>query len=801
MDNYLNELNTQQREAVAYNEGPQLVIAGAGSGKTRVLTYKIVHLLNNGYSASNILALTFTNKAARTMRERIVKLTDPSVASRLWMGTFHSIFAKILRFNADKIGFKSDFTIYDSSDSKALIKQIIKDFELDDKVYKPSTIQNIISNAKNNLMLPSDYENCKPLIDSDKIAKRPLTYKIYRTYCARCRVVGAMDFDDLLLYMNVLLRDNPDILHHYQEFFQYVLVDEYQDTNFAQHMIILQLTRKKGNLFVVGDDAQSIYSFRGANIDNILRIKEVYPSIKIFKLEHNYRSTQNIINAANSLIEKNKNQIRKHSFTDNPIGSKVNVIQTYTDYEESYVVANQIITTKLRQGCSYEDFAVLYRTNAQSRILEEALRKRNIPYRIYGGLSFYQRKEIKDAVCYLRMVINPDDDEALHRIINTPSRGIGETTIKKLQHSAISHSVSMWKVVCNPTQHELEVNSGTLKKLNAFKEVIDTLIELNESGQDAYNVVREVIQKSGLYALTISDNTPENISKRENLEELVNSAKAFVDIKHEEDSDETDLTNFLAEISLATDQDENSKEEGGPKVTLMTAHAAKGLEYKNIIIVGVEEDLFPSSMSKDSFAQIEEERRLLYVAITRAMITCTITYASSRYQNGQTRLSNPSRFIREINPTYLSLSQTSSSSSDSYNPFANNRKSSKSFWDTEDEDDTKPHVSFHTRRAPTTSSHRLSNKTDVISQKPTLPKDNAIGNTSSQATSTQSDSANASVHTADELSTGMKIHHIRFGKGVIVQIDTSGSDAKIKVRFSGNDYRVLLLKFAKFEIL
>jgi DNA helicase-2/ATP-dependent DNA helicase PcrA len=359
----------------------------------------------------------------------------------------------------------------------------------------------------------------------------------------------------------------------------------------------------------------------------------------------------------------------------------------------------------------------------------------------------------------------------------------------------------MWKVVCNPTQHELEVNSGTLKKLNAFKEVIDTLIELNESGQDAYNVVREVIQKSGLYALTISDNTHENISKRENLEELVNSAKAFVDIKHEEDSDETDLTNFLAEISLATDQDENSKEEGGPKVTLMTAHAAKGLEYKNIIIVGVEEDLFPSSMSKDSFAQIEEERRLLYVAITRAMITCTITYASSRYQNGQTRLSNPSRFIREINPTYLSLSQTSSSSSDSYNPFANNRKSSKSFWDTEDEDDTKPHVSFHTRRAPTSSSSRLNNKTEVISQKPTLPKDNAIGNTSSQATSAQSDSSNASVHTADELSTGMKIHHFRFGKGVIVQIDTSGSDAKIKVRFSGNDYRVLLLKFAKFEIL
>ena len=802
MNDYLQQLNPQQAAAVTYCDGPQLVIAGAGSGKTRVLTYKIVHLLNLGFSPYNIMALTFTNKAARTMRERILSLTSPEVASKLWMGTFHSIFAKILRKNADRIGFKSDYTIYDANDSKTLIKQIIKDMQLDDKVYKPSTVQNIISMAKNNLMRPDDYANCAQLIEADKHAKRPKVIDIYRAYCARCRVAGAMDFDDILLYMNLLLRDNPDVLDRYRKFFQYVLVDEYQDTNFAQHMIILQLTRLKGNLFVVGDDAQSIYSFRGAKIENILRIREAYPNIEIFKLEHNYRSTKNIIEAANSLIDKNKNQIKKHSFTENPQGSKVSIIKSYSDFEESYVVANQIISTKSRYGDSLNDFAVLYRTNAQSRILEEALRKRNIAYRIYGGLSFYQRKEIKDAVCYFRLTINPDDDEALRRVINYPTRGIGDTTVNKIQHCAIANTVSMWQVICDPQKYELPVNSATLKKLASFRSLIDSLVAENEQNADAYTITRSIIHKSGLYALTNCDNTPENISKRENLDELANSAKAFVDMRREEGNDDLRLTSFLAEISLATDQDEESKENGGPKVTLMTVHAAKGLEFKNVIIVGVEEELFPASMSCDSLAQIEEERRLLYVAITRAMNTCTITYASSRYKNGQTKLCSPSRFIREINPTYLSISQTSSSAGAGYGTNFNNIDSHNSKRNYSDE--VRDVFSSHGRREPLPHYPKpadTKHAEEKVKTELSTPPQNFVAVSKAEKNLSQSGGNDAFNHTADEISTGMKIRHIRFGLGVITNIDRSGSDPKIIVNFADNGSRTLLLKFAKFEII
>ena len=464
MEDYIKELNEQQQDAVLYTDGPSLVIAGAGSGKTRVLTYKIVHLLNNGYEPWRILALTFTNKAAREMRERIETLVGGATASKLWMGTFHSIFARILRINAERIGFKSDFTIYDANDSKSLIKSIIKDMHLDDKAYKASTVQAAISTAKNALISPEVYANSSDIMEADRRAKRPYMCEIYRNYRQRCFTAGAMDFDDLLYYTNILLRDNPDVLHHYQEYFRYILVDEYQDTNFAQHLIVSQLCSENQNLCVVGDDAQSIYSFRGANIRNILNLKNAYPNLRIFKLEQNYRSTQNIINAANSLIDKNTEQIKKQVFSRNDIGSPIEVVQSYSDYEESYLVANRISQLRLTTHDSYDEFAILYRTNAQSRILEESLRKRNIPYRIYGGLSFYQRKEVKDAIAYFRLAVNPNDDEALRRIINYPTRGIGDTTVNKLMRCAIDNQVSIWTVLCNLEQYQTGVNSGTAKK-------------------------------------------------------------------------------------------------------------------------------------------------------------------------------------------------------------------------------------------------------------------------------------------------------------------------------------------------
>ena len=496
MEDYIKELNQQQQDAVLYLDGPQLVIAGAGSGKTRVLTYKIVHLLNNGYEPWRILALTFTNKAAREMRERIEGLVGGATSSKLWMGTFHSIFARILRINADRLGFKSDFTIYDSADSKALIKTIIKDLDLDDKIYKPSTVLNTISMAKNALISPNVYAQTKDIMEADRRAKRPRMYEVYRGYCQRCFVAGAMDFDDLLYYTNVLLRDNPDILRHYQEYFRYILVDEYQDTNFAQHLIISQLTKENHSLCVVGDDAQSIYSFRGANIRNILNLQNAYNDLRIFKLEQNYRSTQTIINAANSLIDKNTEQIRKQVFSKNDMGSKIEVVQSYSDYEEAFLVANRISQVKMRSHDSYDEFAILYRTNAQSRVLEESLRKRNIPYRIYGGLSFYQRKEVKDAIAYFRLSINPDDDMALTRVINYPTRGIGDTTLKKLSRCATDNRVSIWAVINNLTQYNPGVNTGTAKKLLAFRDLIQSFVDLNNEGKNAEEAAKHIIRET-----------------------------------------------------------------------------------------------------------------------------------------------------------------------------------------------------------------------------------------------------------------------------------------------------------------
>lgn len=762
---YLDKLNGQQREAVVYCDGPQLVIAGAGSGKTRVLTYKIVHLLCNGYEPFRILALTFTNKAAREMRERIEQLVGAPTASKLWMGTFHSIFARILRHNAERIGFKSSFTIYDAADSKSLVKSIIKDMQLDEKVYKPSTVLGSISWAKNALVSPEEYMADRELMEADRRARRPLTAEIYRAYRDRCMVAGAMDFDDLLYYTNVLLVEHPDVRRHYREFFRYILVDEYQDTNRAQHRIVTLLTGDEQRLCVVGDDAQSIYSFRGANIRNILDLRASFPKLETFKLERNYRSTRNIIDAAGSLIDKNTEQIPKKVFSENDRGARIDVTRCYSDFEEAYQVAARVSQRKLATGDSYDEFAILYRTNAQSRVLEEALRKRNIPYRIYGGLSFYQRKEVKDAVAYMRLSVNPDDDEALRRVINTPARGIGETTLAKLTRAAIDNNTSVWQVLNRPDEFPVDINNGTRKKLAVFYNVVDGFIELNESGMDAYEVTRRILEDTGLYSMYLHDNTPENISKRENLEELLSGVKEFVDNATEQGSEDTGLTSFLSEISLATDQDSDTMAE--EHVTLMTAHAAKGLEFNNVFIVGVEEDLFPSAMVSNDFKGIEEERRLLYVAITRARNFCMMSYATSRYRNGQTTAPRPSRFIGDIDPAYLHL--------DTGNDFRTPQTVQSS----------RQAVRF----APSMAG----------SARPLSELRRPQGAPASDARP----AGDMPRHTPDEVSVGTRILHAKFGRGVIEAIDTAGTDPRMTVKFDNDtmESRTLLFKFAKFNIL
>ena len=773
MEDYIKELNQQQQDAVLYLDGPQLVIAGAGSGKTRVLTYKIVHLLNNGYEPWRILALTFTNKAAREMRERIEGLVGGATSSKLWMGTFHSIFARILRINAERLGFKSDFTIYDSADSKALIKTIIKDLDLDDKIYKPSTVMSTISMAKNALISPTAYAQTKDIMEADRRAKRPLMHEVYRGYCQRCFVAGAMDFDDLLYYTNVLLRDNPDILRHYQEYFRYILVDEYQDTNFAQHLIISQLTKENHSLCVVGDDAQSIYSFRGANIRNILNLQNAYNDLRIFKLEQNYRSTQTIINAANSLIDKNTEQIRKQVFSKNDMGSKIEVVQSYSDYEEAFLVANRISQVKMRSHDSYDEFAILYRTNAQSRVLEESLRKRNIPYHIYGGLSFYQRKEVKDAIAYFRLSINPDDDMALTRVINYPTRGIGDTTVKKLTRCATDNRVSIWAVINNLTHYNPGVNAGTAKKLLGFRDLIQSFVDLNNEEKNAEEIAKHIIHETQLLNILRSDNTPESISKQENLHELLNGVTEFIENKREEGAEDSiSLTDFLGEVSLATDQD--TQDNPGEKITLMTVHAAKGLEFSNVFIVGVEEELFPSAMSSSSLNEIEEERRLLYVAITRAKNFCMLSYASSRFKNGQTKTCSPSRFIRDIDTQYLNLSSGSSieEKTSFVNPLDNYRSS------------------FHSA----TKTYRSESR-NLKPIKETRNYSSAPQRSSSSATSSND------IHDVGSLSEGMIIEHQRFGTGKITTIDTSSTDARIIVEFANTGTKTLLLKFARFKII
>ena len=782
--NYLDRLNPQQRAAVEYCDGPQLVIAGAGSGKTRVLTYKIVHLLHLGYQPWRIMALTFTNKAAREMRSRIEDLVGKDTSDRLWMGTFHSIFSRLLRRHADRIGFRSDFTIYDTTDSRSLVKLIVKELGLNDDDYKPASLQKYFSNLKNDLITPEIYRRNDEYRKADDKAGRPLTAKIYDTYCERCRVAGAMDFDDLLLYTNILLRDCPDVLEQYQEYFSYVLVDEYQDTNFAQDLIIRQLAQKHRRFTVVGDDAQSIYSFRGANIGNILNMCRQWSDLKEFKLEQNYRSTVNIIEAANSLIDKNVSQIRKHIFTSNKEGKPIAVIRCLTDYEEAYIVASQIMSLKARTGCSYNDIAVLYRTNAQSRVLEEAFigggvrdkhasKRRGIPYRIYGGLSFYQRKEIKDALAYFRLTVNPHDDEALRRVINTPKRGIGDTTMAKVQHCAVMAGVSLWEVLNDQERYSLIVNKGTATKLHSFAAMIGEFAQKDSEGTAADDLAQQILSRTGILALVLDSKTPEAISTRENLEELMNAIKSFVADAVESGDNNTKLTHFLAQASLMTDQDEEQKN-GGDCVTLMTVHAAKGLEFKNVIIVGCEDGLFPSELSRDTLAGIEEERRLLYVAITRAKENCVITWANQRYRNGSSVITRISPFVSDIDPQYLTMQRR------------------RDELDEDEEEEETTFTAFRPTRPILQGSDKRRREVSPLLRRMPTPTPTPAKNVNSAFRK----------HAIDELQAGMTISHPRFGMGTITNVvhDRNG-DHRIIVKFDRHGERALLIAFATFQIV
>lgn len=652
MTQLLASLNPAQRAAVEYCSGPQLVIAGAGSGKTRVLTYKIAHLLELGIEPDRIMALTFTNKAAREMQERIAALVDSDKAHRLWMGTFHSILLRMLRLHADRLGFRYDFTIYDAADSRSLVKLIINELGLDEKQYKPSSVAGAISNAKNALISPQRYAVNKDITTADNRAGRPLIARIYKMYCERCRLAQTMDFDDILVYANVLLRDNPDLTDYYSKWFQYVLVDEYQDTNFAQSLIVSRLVSGHGHLCVVGDDAQSIYSFRGANIENILGMQQRYPGLQLFKLERNYRSTKNIVEAAGSLIKYNPNQIPKNVYSENETGEKLQVVEAFTDIEEASLVA-AAVSRRIHNspGKTLEDMAILYRTNAQSRLLEEALRRRAIPYRIYGGLTFYQRKEVKDAIAYFRLAVNPDDDEALRRIINFPARGIGDTTMKKVRAVAMERGLSMWKVVADPSAVALNINKGTAAKLKAFADMMKEF-QAEAEKVNAYDLGRDIFNRTGLFVQYAQSAVPEEISKHENLNELLGALKEYVE-RPRIDADNVGMSAFLSEVSLLTDQD-NEEDDDTPKLTLMTVHAAKGLEFDHVFITGLEENLFPGSQAVESPPEMEEERRLLYVAITRARKTVLLSYSRQRFRNGSTTDTIPSRFLQEINPQYLS---------------------------------------------------------------------------------------------------------------------------------------------------
>ncbi len=792
----LQQLNESQREAVMYCDGPQLVIAGAGSGKTRVLTYKIAYLLEQYNMAPwNILALTFTNKAAREMKERIGRLVGQEQAMRLQMGTFHSVFARILRAEAEHIGFNSNFTIYDQSDSRSLVKNIIKEMQLDDKTYKPASVADRISMAKNHLLLPQQYELSSWAAD-DAQKKRPQVANIYKRYVERCRQANAMDFDDLLVQTWLLFRQHEDIRQKYVERFQYVLVDEYQDTNFAQQEIVLQLTIEHGRVCVVGDDAQSIYSFRGANIDNILDFQKKYQNTRLFKLEQNYRSTQLIVQAANSLIRKNERQIRKDVFSENEQGERLTLKPAYSDKEEAMIVCNDIKRIRRQESGQYSDFAILYRTNAQSRSFEEQMRKEGIPYRIYGGLSFYQRKEIKDVIAYFRVVTNPNDEEALRRIINYPTRGIGDTTVGKIVETANLHNVSLWSVIQQPIVFDLKLSGATMNKIAAFRQLVEGWAARQEQ-EDAYELGHSIIMESGISKDIYSSNNPEDLSRQENLEEFLGGMQDFVESRKEEDREgETRLSDFLQEVALLTDLDSEGSEDQ-PKVTLMTVHAAKGLEFPTVFVVGLEENIFPSPMCTGSMRELEEERRLLYVAITRAEKHCILTCAQNRFRYGKMEYDTPSRFIRDIDPSLLRVegsapgistgasryaSQGNSAGSSRYaslgNPAGASRYSGQSGYGK----DTNAYRRPVQNPRPVATQFIADVKPRLVPVRQETPApQSAIGNIG--------------------LREGNVIEHQRFGIGTVMKMEGSGENTKATVAFKNAGTKQLLLKFARYTII
>ena len=783
MPDYIEELNEGQRNAVLYNDGPSLVIAGAGSGKTRVLTYKIAYLLENGYQPWNILALTFTNKAAREMKERIARQVGPERARHLWMGTFHSMFLRILHVEAGHIGFTSQFTIYDTADSKSLIRSIIKEMGLDEKVYKPGMVQARISNAKNHLVSPAGYANNKEAYEGDRAAKVPALRDIYQRYWERCRQADAMDFDDLLFYTFLLFRDHPEVLARYQDQFRYILVDEYQDTNFAQHSIVLQLAKNHQHVCVVGDDAQSIYSFRGADIDNILYFTKVYPDTKVFKLEQNYRSTQTIVRAANSLIEKNQWQIRKEVFSEKEKGEAIGVYQAYSDVEEGDIVVNKIAELRREKRYAYSDFAILYRTNAQSRIFEEAMRKRSMPYRIYGGLSFYQRKEIKDVIAYFRLIVNPNDEEAFKRIINYPARGIGDTTVGKIIAAATGHNVSLWTVLCEPLAYGLNFNKGTVGKLQAFRELISAFIT-DAAEKNAYEIGADIIRQSGIINDVCQDNSPENLSRKENIEELVNGMSDFCAQRQEEGNLNVLLGDFLSEVSLLTDQD-SDKDGDDEKITLMSVHSAKGLEFKNVFVVGMEENLFPSGMVGDSPRALEEERRLFYVAITRAEEHCFLSYAKTRFRYGKMEFGSPSRFLKDIDIRFLRLPQDAGMFRRvEEEAVAFRRENARGFAPDKE-------------NAPYGGKERVSVRPKQQIIAPTVPRNlKRVAPSANTASTSLSDGGSA-----NRIQQGQLIEHERFGLGEVLKVEGEGDNAKATIRFKNAGDKQLLLRFARFKVI
>ena len=775
MIDYQSELNPSQRDAVLYTDGDSMVIAGAGSGKTRVLTYKIAHLLEEGVEPWSILALTFTNKAAGEMKQRIAARVGENRARYLWMGTFHSIFSRILRTEADKIGYSSNFTIYDQTDSQNLIKSIVREMQLDDKTYKPNVVQSRISNAKNRLVTASAYIQNADIYKHDQFKRIPMVGKIYERYEQRCRQSDAMDFDDLLLNTFILFRDHPDVQEHYGTSFKYILVDEYQDTNYAQHCIVWQLTRFGAKVCVVGDDAQSIYSFRGANLDNMLKFSKLYPDSKLFKLEQNYRSTQTIVEAAGSLICKNHAQIPKKVFSENEQGDKIKVLCAHSDLEESEMVVNRLLDLHTFKDVSWSQMAILYRTNAQSRPLEEALRKRGLPYKIYGGLSFYQRKEIKDVIAYFRMSVNPNDEEAFKRIINYPARGIGQTTVGKMLSAAMENGVSLWTVLCNPSEYSLDVNSGTASKLSAFKNILESFMA-DASTLDAQQLSERIVNETGIMRELQADTTIEGIGRKENVEELLANIAQFCLDRKEEGNDKRFMTDYLSEVSLMTDQD-NETEEDLEKVTLMTVHSAKGLEFDAVFIVGLEENLFPSDISGDSEREIEEERRLFYVAMTRARKYLTLLFATTRFKYGSVDFCTPSRFLKDIDSKYLSMASKA--------------------------------VPLGTVPFGTVSSAFMPRKDFT---RKTVPNGTVPNGTAFEAKPIrkpweqgkfQKVTENMLKDTAPSqgLKVGNVIEHERFGLGTVLSVEGTGGDTKAVIKFLNMGEKTLLLKFARYKIL